>query len=61
MIRPQTCPICEKPLNLETDQSTQFFPFCSERCRDIDLYRWCIGKYAVVEPLAKDPPAREEE
>jgi endogenous inhibitor of DNA gyrase (YacG/DUF329 family) len=26
-------------------------PFCSERCQQIDLYRWSEGKYAIVEPI----------
>ena len=35
------------------------FPFCSERCRQVDLLRWSKGEYQIVEPLA--PPAFEEE
>ena len=35
------CPICRKPA---TDAST---PFCSERCRDVDLNRWLSGSYAI--------------
>jgi endogenous inhibitor of DNA gyrase (YacG/DUF329 family) len=40
------CPICGKPA---TDASK---PFCSERCRDVDLNRWLSGSYIV--PGAKD-------
>jgi hypothetical protein len=35
------CPICGKPA-LETSK-----PFCSERCRDVDLNRWLSGSYAI--------------
>ena len=35
------CPICGKPA---TEAST---PFCSERCRDVDLNRWLSGSYAI--------------
>ena len=35
------CPICRKPA---TEAST---PFCSERCRDVDLNRWLSGSYAI--------------
>ena len=35
------CPICGKPA---TDASK---PFCSERCRDVDLNRWLSGSYVV--------------
>ena len=40
------CPICGKPA---TEAST---PFCSERCRDVDLNRWLSGSYAI--PGRKD-------
>jgi endogenous inhibitor of DNA gyrase (YacG/DUF329 family) len=35
------CPICGKP----AAQATQ--PFCSSRCRDVDLHRWFSGSYVV--------------
>jgi endogenous inhibitor of DNA gyrase (YacG/DUF329 family) len=35
------CPICSKPA-VEASQ-----PFCSERCRDVDLNRWLSGSYAI--------------
>ncbi|KZL18965.1 DNA gyrase inhibitor YacG [Pseudovibrio axinellae] len=41
------CPICDKP----TQQASQ--PFCSERCRQVDLNNWLSGNYSV--------PAVEEE
>ena len=39
-----TCPICRKKfLESETDA----FPFCSSRCRWIDLNRWFNEEYTV--------------
>ena len=35
------CPICGKPATMESR------PFCSERCRDVDLNRWLSGSYVV--------------
>ncbi len=35
------CPICGKPA-AEASK-----PFCSERCRDVDLNRWLSGSYVV--------------
>ncbi|MBN8960027.1 MAG: DNA gyrase inhibitor YacG [Rhizobiales bacterium] len=35
------CPICGKPAMPESR------PFCSERCRDVDLNRWLSGSYVV--------------
>jgi endogenous inhibitor of DNA gyrase (YacG/DUF329 family) len=31
--------------------ASKFFPFCSERCRQVDLFRWAEGKYSITEPL----------
>jgi uncharacterized protein len=42
------CPICGKP------SAPSLRPFCSERCKQVDLGRWLSGSYAVpgtpVEP-----------
>ena len=35
------CPECGKPANPATA------PFCSPRCRDVDLNRWLSGKYVI--------------
>jgi len=35
------CPICGKP-SVEASK-----PFCSERCRNVDLNRWLSGSYAI--------------
>ena len=48
MGRSFTCPICgdsKSPIA----PGSQFFPFCSERCRDVDLGGWIDGKYKVGE------------
>jgi endogenous inhibitor of DNA gyrase (YacG/DUF329 family) len=41
------CPICGKPAAAASR------PFCSDRCKDVDLNRWLSGAYAI--------PAREGE
>ncbi|OIO71989.1 MAG: DNA gyrase inhibitor YacG [Zetaproteobacteria bacterium CG_4_9_14_3_um_filter_49_83] len=38
------CPVCRK--DVKRQEST--FPFCSDRCRIIDLGRWADGSYAVA-------------
>jgi hypothetical protein len=35
------CPICGAPTE------TAYRPFCSGRCRDVDLSRWLRGGYAI--------------
>ncbi|HXH47003.1 MAG TPA: DNA gyrase inhibitor YacG [Bradyrhizobium sp.] len=37
----KACPICGKP------QSENTRPFCSSRCRDVDLNRWLKGSYVI--------------
>jgi uncharacterized protein len=46
---PKKCPICGKPA---TEASK---PFCSERCRDVDLNRWLSGSYAIPGKDEEDP------
>jgi len=41
------CPICKKEVAPESD----FFPFCSERCKIIDLGNWASEKYVVSTPI----------
>ena len=41
------CPICKKPV-VSTNEE---FPFCSGRCRTIDLGRWASGAYVIPSPI----------
>jgi len=45
------CPICKK----EVKPADPEFPFCSERCRLLDLGNWASEKYVI------STPARPEE
>jgi endogenous inhibitor of DNA gyrase (YacG/DUF329 family) len=43
------CPTCKKPIpdpDPEADLP-KYFPFCSDRCKLIDLGRWVDGKYQI--------------
>lgn len=42
------CPICKKPTDSGSDVD---FPFCSTRCRDLDLGNWASEKYVVSDPI----------
>jgi endogenous inhibitor of DNA gyrase (YacG/DUF329 family) len=48
------CPTCRK-LVLRTEPE---FPFCSERCRLIDLGKWASGGYVISSPIT-DPEAMD--
>jgi len=49
-----SCPICGKPT------AEQFRPFCSGRCKDVDLNRWLSGVYAIPAAEADDPSDEQE-
>jgi uncharacterized protein len=53
-----TCPICARPLAgpaasgpaagaAGPDGLPEYFPFCSKRCRMLDLGRWFDGHYRI--------------
>jgi len=50
------CPTCGK--KVEWTEKNKYRPFCSERCKLIDLGRWLGGKYQipVVEKDESDSP-----
>jgi endogenous inhibitor of DNA gyrase (YacG/DUF329 family) len=49
------CPICGKSVKLgEPD-----FPFCSDRCRTVDLGNWSTEKYRISAPA--NPQIDEED
>jgi endogenous inhibitor of DNA gyrase (YacG/DUF329 family) len=38
----KACPECGKPA-----ENPKTLPFCSPRCRDVDLNRWLSGRYVI--------------
>ena len=53
------CPICRKEVKRDNPE----LPFCSERCRLIDLGNWATGKYVISTPLTQPDraPAEDED
>ncbi len=49
--RKQKCPICSKP------SDSTYRPFCSARCKQVDLGRWFGESYRVA---SQDPPDEDE-
>ena len=49
------CPICQKTVTAADGD----FPFCSERCRILDLGKWASGDYRITSPIL-DPDLLEE-
>jgi endogenous inhibitor of DNA gyrase (YacG/DUF329 family) len=44
------CPTCRRPV--EWSPQSQYRPFCSERCRLIDLGAWLTEKHAIPDDAA---------
>ena len=54
------CPICKKEASYE---GNRFRPFCSERCRLIDLDNWLEGRYRIPDTTGRqvsDEPVAED-
>ena len=59
------CPICKKAVK----NGDAEFPFCSDRCRTIDLGKWASGAYVIPSPVEgaeeqireSSPEERDEE
>ena len=48
----ERCRTCDQPL--PHGRATPTYPFCSPRCKMIDLGRWMSGDYLISEPLIQD-------
>lgn len=51
------CPICRKDITRENPE----FPFCSERCRILDLGNWASGKYVISTPVNQAAASQESQ
>jgi endogenous inhibitor of DNA gyrase (YacG/DUF329 family) len=51
------CPICKKDVQLGDPEA----PFCSERCRIIDLGNWASEKYVISSPARPEELRGQEE
>ena len=49
------CPTC----GLLVHRKDEDFPFCSDRCRKIDLGKWASGAYKISSPVL-DPEVLED-
>jgi endogenous inhibitor of DNA gyrase (YacG/DUF329 family) len=51
------CPTCRR--SIEWSEQSPFRPFCSERCRVIDLGAWLTEKHVIPADEARDPDTPE--
>jgi len=52
-----SCPICKK--DARTRDVNEMFPFCSPRCKTIDLGKWLNEEYSV--PVEEEDSAVDDE
>jgi len=48
--KPLKCPTCGAAVSADSDA----FPFCSTRCRMVDLGRWLDGRYVVSREVSEE-------
>ncbi|MHC4341394.1 MAG: DNA gyrase inhibitor YacG [Planctomycetota bacterium] len=53
------CPHCKKPVETDLDRRPSDFPFCSQRCRLLDLHKWLSGHYRI--PVTAPTPVERTE
>ena len=53
------CPSCRR--EVRPPEKNDSFPFCSPRCRAIDLSRWFTGSYRVPGAPAQERPAERQD
>ncbi|HOK66973.1 MAG TPA: DNA gyrase inhibitor YacG [Anaerohalosphaeraceae bacterium] len=57
-MKKRNCPICGKETFFQQgSERNPFFPFCSQRCRWVDLGHWLDGAYRIP---AEESPSKEE-
>ena len=54
------CPTCKKRVVYRQGSEAPFFPFCSERCKLIDLGRWFDEEHRISEPLTEQQEQQDE-
>ncbi|HEY7387292.1 MAG TPA: DNA gyrase inhibitor YacG [Bryobacteraceae bacterium] len=50
------CPICKKPVVTDGE----YMPFCSERCKLIDLGNWASERYVISTPIRQTDATEEK-
>lgn len=54
------CPVCHKTVKLSPkaqSEEAKYFPFCSRRCKLVDLGAWLDDKYKIISELQSQQSA----
>ncbi len=55
------CPNCGQRVVRSPQSTAPFFPFCSKRCKMVDLARWFDEEHRIREPLGERIPREDGE
>ncbi len=57
------CPICNNPVPDPKNEEPlpAYYPFCSDRCRLVDLNRWLTGRYQIPVDPSEEPPIERDD
>ena len=55
------CPVCNRLMQGASKAEWPQFPFCSDRCRLVDLGRWFGEQYHIAPEAEGEDPAQPEE
>jgi endogenous inhibitor of DNA gyrase (YacG/DUF329 family) len=58
-VAPIRCPICEREFDPDSPEAAK--PFCSARCRTIDLGRWLGESYTLPAERRAEPDSDDED
>ncbi|MFO7959132.1 MAG: DNA gyrase inhibitor YacG [Candidatus Brocadiia bacterium] len=53
------CPNCGRTVVRSPDSPARFFPFCSKRCKMLDLAKWFDEEHRIEEPRGERLPDRD--
>jgi uncharacterized protein len=58
------CPVCDKIIDEAARQDSRiakFYPFCSDRCKLIDLGKWFDGNYRIAAQTNEEEEVGKDE
>ena len=57
------CPVCRKEDTAEPSDGkrSKYYPFCSDRCKLIDLGAWLDGEYSLECNVTLENPGTDDE
>jgi endogenous inhibitor of DNA gyrase (YacG/DUF329 family) len=55
------CPTCHRKIDCARPDEAPFRPFCSERCKLLDLGKWLNEEYRVTEEVPDELQAENDD